>query len=241
MAKAYECELNIPLDSVMSTIRSIPSGFVVNNGKRYRYELSDKHPAFSKLNNSTCLIKFDIYRYSFLDNSLFGSVEIQVLNGEESVTIISFEMSNYNQSVLSIAKSIILDKLKETSLYRINVETPQAVLDELPDGRAFEFYLADVLRKNGYDKVSVTSGSGDYGIDIIAEKESVKFAIQCKYYNSPVNNSAVQQASSGRDFYNCHVAVVATNNIFTRSAIETAEKTNVVLWDREKILAMSNF
>ena len=33
----------------------------------------------------------------------------------------------------------------------------------------------------------------------------------------------------------CHVAVVLTNNAFTKSAIELAEKNNVLLWDRKKL------
>ena len=34
------------------------------------------------------------------------------------------------------------------------------------------------------------------------------------------------------------IAVVATNNTFTRSAIETAGATQVLLWDRQKVMEM---
>lgn len=37
------------------------------------------------------------------------------------------------------------------------------------DGHAFEHFCADVLVENGYQNVQVTRGSGDQGVDILAE------------------------------------------------------------------------
>ena len=39
---------------------------------------------------------------------------------------------------------------------------------------------------------------------------------------------------------NAHVAVVLSNNYFTKSAKELAEKNNVLLWDRNKLIEMIN-
>ena len=41
------------------------------------------------------------------------------------------------------------------------------------DGWEFEEYCASILRKNGFSHVEVTQGSGDFGIDVIAEKAGV--------------------------------------------------------------------
>ena len=38
---------------------------------------------------------------------------------------------------------------------------------------------------------------------------------------------------SGRDFYECNVAVVLTNSYFSRAAQRLADKIGVVLWDRD--------
>ena len=46
------------------------------------------------------------------------------------------------------------------------------------DGHEFEYYCANILRKNGYSNVEVTRGSGDYGIDILAHKDEKSYAIQ---------------------------------------------------------------
>lgn len=103
-------------------------------------------------------------------------------------------------------------------------------------GIEFEKLTVKLLLANGFNKARTTQGSGDYGIDVIAEKDGVTYAIQCKCYSGSVGNKAVQEAFSGKAYYNCMVAVVFTNNHYTAAAIETARVTNVMLWDREKLI-----
>ena len=120
------------------------------------------------------------------------------------------------------------------------LEEDLSYLDEsLPlsnmDGHQFEYYCADLLRKNGFSKVEVTPGSGDQGVDVLSEKDGVKYAIQCKKYSSPLGNTPVQEVNAGKTYYNCHVAVVMTNSTFTKSATKLAAATGVLLWDGMKI------
>lgn len=100
------------------------------------------------------------------------------------------------------------------------------------DGHDFEHFCADLLRKNGFIGVSVTPRPGDQGVDILAEKDSVKYAIQCKNYASPLGNTPVQEVHAGKTFYGCHVGVVMTNSTFTSGAIDLAKATGILLWDR---------
>lgn len=100
----------------------------------------------------------------------------------------------------------------------------------MTDGHLFEYECAKKLKHNGFTKVTVTKGSGDQGIDIIAYGNGKKYAIQCKYYTSPVGNAAVQEAYAGAKYYNCDKAVVMTNTSFTQSAIELSKATGVLLW-----------
>ncbi len=48
-----------------------------------------------------------------------------------------------------------------------------------------------------FKSVEVTRGSGDYGVDVLAEKEGVTYAVQCKRYDGPVGVKAVQEAYAG--------------------------------------------
>ena len=99
------------------------------------------------------------------------------------------------------------------------------------EGHEFERFCADLLRKKGFVDVEVTKGSGDYGIDILAEKEGVTYAIQCKRYTTPVGVKAVQEAYAGRDYYDRMVGAVMTNQYFTTPAVEAAKKLKILLWD----------
>ena len=106
------------------------------------------------------------------------------------------------------------------------------------DGHQFERFCSDILRKNGFENVEVTQGSGDHGIDILAEKEDITYAIQCKCYSSDIGNAAVQQAHTGKSIYHKDIAVVLTNRYFTAQAKEEAAALGVKLWDRDKLNSM---
>ena len=106
------------------------------------------------------------------------------------------------------------------------------------DGHDFEYYCADILKKNGFSNVEVTQGSGDHGIDILAEKDDITYAIQCKCYSSNIGNAAVQQAHTGKSIYHKDIAVVLTNQYFTTQATEEANALGVKLWDRNKLKEM---
>lgn len=109
---------------------------------------------------------------------------------------------------------------------------------DLMDGHDFEEWCADLLKKTGYDKASVTKGSGDQGIDIVAVKDGIRYAIQCKCYSSNLGNKPVQEVYAGKEMYDCQVAAVMTNQYFTVGSKKLAEKTRVLLWDREKLKEM---
>lgn len=100
------------------------------------------------------------------------------------------------------------------------------------DGHEFEYFCAELLQERGFYDVEVTKGSGDYGVDILAEKDGISYAIQCKAYTSPVGVKAVQEAYAGRDYYDRMVGAVLTNQYFTKPAVEAAKKLKILLWDR---------
>lgn len=109
---------------------------------------------------------------------------------------------------------------------------------DLMEGHDFERFCAELLKKHGFLDVEVTKGSGDYGIDILAEKDGVTYAIQCKCYSAPVGVKAVQEAYAGRDYYDRMVGAVLTNQYFTTPAVEAAKKLKILLWDRGYLESM---
>lgn len=108
------------------------------------------------------------------------------------------------------------------------------------EGHEFEHYCAKLLKLNGFKNVEVTRGSGDHGIDILAQKDKKTYAIQCKCYSSNVGNSAVQEAYAGKTIYGQDIAVVLTNRYFTTQAKEEAKILGVELWDRDYLNKLKN-
>ena len=122
---------------------------------------------------------------------------------------------------------------KQENEIKKSIDTKSLEFVDQLDGLGFEEYVRKLLIKLGYSNVQKTKASGDYGIDILAEKDNVTYAIQCKLYSSKLGNDCVQEACAGKKYYKKDLAVVITNSTFTQGAIELAKETNVVLWDRK--------
>ena len=149
---------------------------------------------------------------------------------------------NYHQkkSVVKGFENIEFDyfSLKYDSNLDFEEENILNKIDEEINGYEFEKITKQILLKNGFHNVLVTPSSNDFGVDVLAIKDEIKYAIQCKKYSSSVGVKAVQEVIASKSIHNCHVAVVLTNNFFTKSAIKLAEKNNVLLWDRNDLIAM---
>lgn len=115
---------------------------------------------------------------------------------------------------------------------------PKVAQIDLLEGHEFENYCAELLREHGFLEVEVTKMSGDFGVDILASKDGITYAIQCKRYQGPVGVEAVLRTYGGRDYYDRMVGVVMTNQYFTGPAVEAAKKLKILLWDRGYIDSM---
>ncbi|MDB3912908.1 restriction endonuclease, partial [Paracoccaceae bacterium] len=100
---------------------------------------------------------------------------------------------------------------------------------DLPkNGLDFERWVANSLEQFGW-KTNVSVGSGDQGVDVIAEAGLISVGIQCKLYSGSVGNKAVQEIKAGIEHYNCEYGVVITNAKYTKSAIVLAASTGMFL------------
>lgn len=142
----------------------------------------------------------------------------------------------YIEDLVNLYDEFDIEKVISGEINNIELDK----IDDEMDGYNFENCSANLLLNNGFNNVKVTQYSGDFGVDIIAYKDDIKYAIQCKKYSSPVGIKAVQEVIGSKTMNDCHVAVVLTNNFFTSSAKELAKKNNVLLWDRNKLKELIN-
>lgn len=129
----------------------------------------------------------------------------------------------------------VVNSESDSLINEIPEEKKQVRSIDTMDGHDYEYFCADVLKHHGYDNVQVTRGSGDQGVDITAERDGIKYAVQCKRYSQAVGNKAVQEIYAGMRFYGCHVGIIMTNNYFTSSAKELAKRNGIILWDRDML------
>jgi hypothetical protein len=107
--------------------------------------------------------------------------------------------------------------------------------NDLPfDGHAFERWVAEGLAGYGWS-ADVTPGSGDQGIDVIAERNGHRLGLQCKLFSSAIGNKAVQEAHAGKAYYGVDAVGVISNAKFTRSAQDLAISTGVKLLSHQDI------
>lgn len=102
------------------------------------------------------------------------------------------------------------------------------------DGHDFERWVAEALNGFGW-KAEVTRGSGDQGLDVIAERQGKRIGLQCKLYGTPVGNKAVQEAHAGKVYYGVDAVGVLSNASFTPSATALALVTGVKLFSHHDI------
>ena len=160
----------------------------------------------------------------------------------------SFDREEWRHEADYFARSVILPRLpasqrwNERRLARFSRDVArralaavcnadEALRDELRDDPiAFEHRCAEILRSRGWDARPV-GGSGDQGADVIATANGHTLIVQCKQWNKPIGNKAVQEATAARAFYKADMAAVVGTAPFTKSAYELAKATNVLLTD----------
>lgn len=184
--------------------------------------------------------------YQLLNNSVIDDSLTKLLLKSKNAGIYTYLFSRFSQKSLSLGvKNDLMKSGDPVDLERTfsraygksdNVSIED--VDSSMNGYEFEEFCGSVLQKNGFTNITVTQSSGDFGVDIIAYKDEIKYAIQCKKYSSPVGIEAVQQVLGSKTMFNCHVGVVLTNNYFTPAALELAKNNNILMWDRGKLVEL---
>ena len=145
--------------------------------------------------------------------------------------------ARYLRNTLQFAKDqhkVLSTKKREQDSWHRQYGAAQAAgLDQL-SGVEFEEYLAGLFRAQGY-AAELTPTSGDYGADLILSKDGQRIAVQAKRYTGSVGVQAVQEALSGKAYYQCHTAWVITTGAFTTNALELARKSGVKMIGRSDI------
>jgi hypothetical protein len=102
-------------------------------------------------------------------------------------------------------------------------------------GEEFEHFLGGRFRQLGY-ATRVTQLSGDYGADLLLDRDGRKTVVQAKRWRARVGIEAIQQVHAARGYYGARAAMVVSSSYFTEAAKTLARKLNVELIDRTDLM-----
>lgn len=95
--------------------------------------------------------------------------------------------------------------------------------------KQYEDYIGALFAQKGYT-VTVSPLSNDWGIDVIAIKDSEKIGIQAKMYGESsrsVNRRVIMELYGASAYQDCNRAILATNGDILPDAIEVANKLGI--------------
>ena len=203
----------------------------VQNSKQCMYFNSNTNERFSIMKQQKNTFKIIAYiTYILISLGLLVYVLISSKNTDRSFFITAI-------SIWFIFVLFCIFKIRRAHNSRSFFEKGMMSVRDIDgmDGIEFEELTCDILAANDFDIAESTQASGDFGVDVLAEKDGITYAIQCKCYSGLVGIDAVQQVYAGCAYYDCHVAVVLTNQYYTHHAQRLADKIGVVLWDRDTL------
>ena len=102
-------------------------------------------------------------------------------------------------------------------------------------GLEFERFVAKLLKQKGYTDIKLTE-KFDYGVDIIATKDGIRWGIQVKRYSGLVKADAVRQVVTALKYYNCDRSMVITNSFFSNVAKDLAKSNECLLVNRSTFI-----
>lgn len=103
----------------------------------------------------------------------------------------------------------------------------------------FEEFVSELFQKMGY-KTKVTKKSGDFGADVIAEKENERIVIQVKKYakGNNVNPEEIQRTLGAMWKFKADKAIFVTTSDFTVRAKEVQKEAPIELWNNKILQEM---
>lgn len=145
--------------------------------------------------------------------------------------IISFFIIKIKKLIKHIKQEQINKYLKNITIDNINSLS----------GNEFEEFLYYLFLNIGFD-VILTPKSHDYGADLILKLNNKTIVVQSKLYTShSIGISSVQEVYSSVKYYGADLGIVITNTKFSKSSINLASSTNILLWDKSMLIKLLNF
>ena len=214
----------IPLAGVIAAIAVVATVLLARRSRRNLFERANaliEQNADRLAKRRAQLVRQDAYGKPLLDK---WHAEIDYFITEHIRPTLPIKQ----QSMLQDVRDEITCMIKARTEIQAQ-QTPifQAFSDAMTPSE-FEGFCAEQLQLTGWGAY-VTPGSGDQGVDVIAEKDGVHVVLQCKLYSGSVGNAAIQEIVAGKAYEKADYCAVVTNSKYTVAAEQLAAANGVLL------------
>ena len=165
---------------------------------------------------------------------LVGIIAVATLYNKLSAQTINLIIGGGLLLVGLIISLVLFIQYKRSQHERQKLRALNLIDTDYMDGLAFEKYVAELLKSQGYTKVTLTERY-DLGVDIIALKDGIRWGVQVKRYSNMVKAEAVRQVVTALNKYNCQRSMVVTNSTFSRPARVLADSNDCILIDKDEL------
>lgn len=183
---------------------------------------------YSRLNN--ILIPKEIQRIE-------NSIQNEFYRIEQKLKTLSQSRQNlfrtrFEEMINSYNLQVEERRIQERKVVDLNKKV--SALYELTP-RDFEEYIAELFKTLGYDNVNLTPLSNDKGIDILMEKGSKRYAVQCKKFKGMVGSPAIQTFIGAMEHAQASHGFFVTTSTFSIEAEKMASEHPIELIDNIKL------
>ena len=195
---------------------------------------------FNKFTENLTTLKVDIYSRF---NNILTSTEAQKLDNKirKQLFSLGLELENImpknREKATSELSSVSKDyesKIAECKGREKKKHSVARKVEELMElsPRDFEEYIAALLSDMGYKNVELTPYSNDKGVDVLAEKDGLRYAVQCKRYKGTVGSPDMQKFLGAMQHAGAEKGIFVTTGMFSFEAEKMAYEHPIELINR---------
>ncbi len=231
----YIIESNFLIDVSKSIVRIDPNKLYL--------DIEDKTDLFTKFYNYIPVIISSLLEKQgqFVLDDLYFEIANTLCTGNPETINQFLESPSYFNDIMRLVSNYcdIDNKVYTKKSYSLPLSNTAVDISSL-DGTSFELLIKKLLEASGYENVINTGGSGDLGVDLLANKKDTAgnirlYLFQCKRWAADVGSQPMQRLVSERIRRNADFAICVTTSGFTKDGRLIASQQDVIMWDGDYI------
>ena len=211
-------------------------------------DIEDKSDLFTKFYDYVPIIIRRLLeeKGKFVLDDLYFEIANTLCNGDPKTINQFLEDPHHSNSIKRLIDNYCSStgRVYEKKTYNIPVDE-DAVDISMLDGTPFELLIKQMLEAEGYYNVINTGGSGDLGVDLLANKKDESgmeklYLFQCKRWAANVGSEPMQRLVAERLRRGADVAICVTTSDYTEDGMKISREMDVGAWNGYDVIRMLN-